>query len=85
MTYDELGYSKLFNRSGTRSLNWSDLPDLTSAEFEFLTQEVSGSKITGGKIVSNDGRLVIDLENNELSYSSGLAEVFSLRDGEVTS
>lgn len=74
MSYIDEGFDKFFKRKqekGTPST-------ITHQATDVLIDGMSGDKIIGGIIESNNGKLSIDLENGKIIYNDGVVDLVSV-------
>lgn len=71
MNYLEIGYDAFLNRIPDGG---ADTQQLNPLAFDQFTDSVSGSKIQGGVFSSNDNRVIIDLEKNQIKINDGVAD-----------
>jgi len=75
-TYEDIGYSKFFKRS----LNIPENNQISEYEVDSTIQGISANKVQGGLIVSQNGKLKIDLDQGILTYNDGAIDLFELSD-----
>ncbi len=76
MNYLDLGYNELFTREQpVNQITVEQLPQVPSVMIDKLLQEISLSMISGGRVQSNNGKLVIDLEKGEIVYNNGVKDL----------
>jgi hypothetical protein len=69
MDYTEIGYDEFLSRVPQSQGN-----SISSLAFDNFTSDLSGSKVQGGVMQSNDGKVKIDLDSNSIIVSDGIAE-----------
>lgn len=75
MSYLDIGYNEFLERSPVSQQTGSQLDPL---QFEDFTQEISGSKIQGGVINSQNEEVVFDLENDTFVVTDKKTELVRL-------
>src|SRR5438128_1752920 len=78
MNYLDLGFDQSFERHPQKRITSEELPDVTPFTADSIIQQIPGSKIAGGVIESQDGKLKIDLEKGQFLYNDGVVDLLSL-------
>lgn len=63
-SYKNRGFNEYFEKT----IGEKKIPYLSSFDVDSYIEEISSSKLSGGIIKSDDGKLVIDLINGTLTY-----------------
>lgn len=71
MNYLDAGFDPFLARVDQTT---QSLQQIDSLAFDQFTPNISGTKVQGGLLTSNDGKVRIDLENNTFIVTDGIAE-----------
>lgn len=72
--YLDYGYNQYLQKGGSTVPN----SEVDPLQFEQFTQDVPGDKMFSGLVTSNDGKVVLDLENNVIRISDGAIDRVTL-------
>lgn len=78
MPYQNLGYDEFLNLQQPSSQPGDFPQSLDPQAFDYFTDQISGSKVQGGAILSPDGKFKIDLDKGTISLNNGLANVLQI-------
>lgn len=75
MSYLDIGYDEFLNRIEDSSSGQVMQKQLDPLQFDTFVDQISGSKIQGGAMISPDGRLKLDLENGAFKVNNGVEDL----------
>jgi hypothetical protein len=75
MSYQSIGYDEFLTRIDDSSQLSAEMD---ASMFDNAVSDISSSKIQGGALISNSGKLFIDLENDVIRISDGSLDLINL-------
>ncbi len=79
MDYTQLGFNNSFQRAEQiQQISSGQIPTMSPYTVNSIIQGLSASKIKGGILQSNDGKLLIDLNLGTIKYNDGVTDLLTV-------